>query len=438
MRDFRVVLARVQALRAKFEGLVESARRKAGHPGVGKARPPSRLRELTGFGSNPGNLRMFAYAPRSLPAGAPLVVALHGCTQTADEYDHGTGWSSLADKFGFAVIYPQQQPANNPRNCFSWFLPDNIARGQGEAHSIREMIEHAIATFAADRGRVFVTGLSAGGAMASVMLATYPEVFAGGAVIAGLPYGCASNVQQAFELMFTAQPKGARALGDRVRAASRHRGPWPKISVWHGTSDPIVQPSNGEDIIRQWANVHCLGENPTFQELIGGHTRRVWNGANGEALIESFAISGMAHGVPLATTGGESCGAAGAFFLDAGISSTHHIARFWRLHETVLEMPHAVSAQSVAIQIPADGRSFVLVGAPSASPQSSAEGSQDQEPQMRDALDPNAVIAAAFRAAGLPVPEIPAAPPGTMPGVASGPIIAAALKAARQLAILDK
>jgi poly(hydroxyalkanoate) depolymerase family esterase len=433
MRDFRVVFARVRALSTKFEGLVESARRKAAHAGVGTARPPTRLRELTGFGSNPGNLRMFTYAPQHLPAAAPLVVALHGCTQTADEYDYGTGWSSLADKFGFAVIYPQQQPANNPRNCFSWFLPDDIARGHGEAHSIRQMVEHAIATFAADRGRVFVTGLSAGGAMASVMLATYPEVFAGGAVIAGLPYGCASNVQQAFELMFTAQPEGARALGDRVRAAARHRGPWPKISVWHGTSDPIVQPSNCEDIIRQWTNVHCLGEHPTCQELIGDHTRRVWNGANGEALIEAFAVSGMAHGVPLATTGGESCGAVGAFFLDVGISSTHHIARFWRLQETLVKMPRAASARSVAIQISTDGRGFVPVGAPATGPQSSAEGPQDHEPQTRYALDPNAVIAAAFRAAGLPVPEIPTAPPGTRPGVASGPIIAAALKAARQL-----
>ena len=124
-----------------------------------------------------------------MPPKAPLVIALHGCSQTSDEYDHGTGWSSLADSLGFAVVYPQQQPANNPKNCFSWFLPGDIARGHGEALSIREMVEHAIATFAADRRKVFVTGLSAGGAMASVMLATYPEVFAGGAIIAGLPMG---------------------------------------------------------------------------------------------------------------------------------------------------------------------------------------------------------------------------------------------------------
>jgi poly(3-hydroxybutyrate) depolymerase len=180
--------------------------------------------------------------------------------------------------------------------------------------------------------------------MSSVMLATYPEVFAGGAIIAGLPYGCASNVQQAFETMFTEQGHAAQALGDCVWAASRHRGPWPKISVWHGTSDPIVKPSNGEDIIRQWTNVHGLSDSPSYQELIGSHTRRIWSDANGKALIEAFSISGMAHGVPLATTtGGESCGAAGAFFLDVGISSTHHIALFWRLHESLVELPRAAA-----------------------------------------------------------------------------------------------
>jgi poly(hydroxyalkanoate) depolymerase family esterase len=186
MRDFR-------EFRNKFEGLLAAARKKTALARGAPAGRPTGLRELTGFGANPGNLRMFAYAPKDLPPKAPLVIALHGCTQTAVEYDQGTGWSSLADSLGFAVVYPQQQPANNPKNCFSWFLPDNIARGHGEARSIREMVEHAIATFVADRRKVFVTGLSAGGAMASVMLATYPEVFAGGAIIAGLPFGCAFN-----------------------------------------------------------------------------------------------------------------------------------------------------------------------------------------------------------------------------------------------------
>src|SRR5262245_30048203 len=361
MRDFREVLARLQAFRSKFEGLLAAARKKAAPAGA-PPRRPTRLRELTGFGANPGNLRMFAYAPEHLPPKAPLVIALHGCTQTADEYDHGTGWSSLSDRLGFTVVYPQQQPANNPKNCFSWFLPGDIARGHGEALSIREMVEHAIATFAADRRKVFVTGLSAGGAMASALLATYPEVFAGGAVIAGLPYGCASNVQQAFEAMFKEQGHAAQALGDRVRGASRHRGPWPKISVWHGTSDPIVKPSNGEDIIRQWTNVHGLSDSPSHQELIGSHTRRTWSDANGKALIEAFFISGMAHGVPLATTKEESCGSAGAFFLDVGISSTHHIARFFRLNESLVEMPRVAAPVSATIQIPTGGGTLIIAG----------------------------------------------------------------------------
>jgi poly(hydroxyalkanoate) depolymerase family esterase len=432
MRDFREILPALQAFRSKFEGLLAAARKNAAGARGSPAGRATRLRELTGFGANPGNLRMFAYAPENPPPKAPLVIALHGCTQTAADYDDGTGWSSLADGLGFAVVYPQQQPINNPKNCFSWFLPGDIARAQGEARSIRQMVEHAIATFAADRRKVFVTGLSAGGAMASVMLATYPEVFAGGAIIAGLPFGCASNVQQAFEAMFTEQGHAAQALGDRVRAASRHRGPWPKISIWHGTCDPIVKPSNGENTIRQWTNVHGLSERPSHQEFIENHTRRVWSDANGRVLIEALSISGMSHGVPLATTAEESCGSAGAFFLDVGISSTHHIARFWRLQELRVEMPRAAAPVAAIIQIPTGGGALVVARAAAEGAYSSSETSlaECEERQTRYPLAPNAVIAAAFKAAGLPVPEVPTLPPGTRPHVAPGPIIAAALKAA--------
>jgi hypothetical protein len=259
-----------------------------------------------------------------------------------------------------------------------------------------------------------------------------PTLFAGGAIIAGLPYGCASNVQQAFETMFREQGQAARALGNTVRAASRYRGPWPKISVWHGTSDPIVKPSNGEDIIRQWTNVHGLSASPSHQELNGNHTHRIWSDTKGEVLIEAFTIRGMMHGVPLATTGGETCGAPGAFLLDVGISSTHHIARFWRLHESLVEKLHAAASTPAPIQISTDGRAFTIVGA-------TAEGSHclaepplaKEERQTSYPLDPNTVIAAAFKAAGLPVPEVPKAPLGARARVAPGPIIAAALKAAR-------
>ncbi len=428
MRDLSKTLGRLQAFRSRFEGLLAAAQKSA----TGRrtsADQPSRLRELRGFGTNPGNLRMFAYTPEHLAHGAPLVIALHGCTQSAADYDHGTGWSFLADSLGFAVVYPQQQPANNPKNCFSWFLTDDVVRGEGEALSIRQMVEYAIRAFGSDRAKVFVTGLSAGGAMASVMLATYPEVFAGGAIIAGLPYGCANNVQEAFQAMFAPREYAPQALGDRVRAASKHPGPWPTISVWHGTGDPIVKPSNGEDIIRQWTDVHGLSRTPSDEELVDSYMRRVWRDANGNAQIEAFSIDGMAHGVPLATTTEDSCGSAGAFFLDVGISSTHRIARFWHLHESVVETGRTVARVPAIIQT--NGRSVIWsdVAAKNANAASKPLHARWQKRQFGDSSDPNAVIAAAFEAAGLPVPELPTAS-GSLQQVSPGPIIAAALKAA--------
>lgn len=188
-------LSRLRRLRDLFEQRLKAA---SGTSTLGPAARTNRLREVGSFGSNPGNLRMFAYVPDGVGLSAPLVVALHGCTQTAASYDQGTGWSHLADRLGFILIFPEQQATNNPKNCFTWFLPGDTTRDMGEALSIRQMIAQAAETFSVDRSRVFVTGVSVGGAMVSVMLATYPELFAGGAIIAGLPYGSASSVQEAF------------------------------------------------------------------------------------------------------------------------------------------------------------------------------------------------------------------------------------------------
>lgn len=384
---------------------------------------PSRLEELTNFGSNPGNLRMHIYVPDGVGPSPALVVALHGCTQTADSYDQGTGWSVLADRLGFILVFPEQQPANNPKNCFSWFLPGDTARDSGEALSIRQMIAKAIEKFGVDRSGIFVSGLSAGGAMASVMLATYPEIFRGGAIIAGLPYGSASSVQEAFEAMFNERAPSSRALGDAVRAGSNHRGPWPRISVWHGTADTVVKPSNADHIIRQWLDVQKLPERPSGEEQIGRHTRRVWKDANGDTRLEAYSIAGMAHGVPLATASADGCGLAGQFFLEAGISSIVLITRFWGL-DTAAARKRSVQAQMAVDHVPAGPAPYPALAHDAGSEPLRARKDHSAYGAGLTA-DPATVIEAAFKAAGLPVPE------RTGPRIIDpAAIISAALKAA--------
>lgn len=325
MRRINDIATRLAEGRRRFETLMQA------RPGSLDA-GPEHLQEVSEFGANPGQLRMMMHVPRTLLPGAPLVVALHGCTQSAASFDRGTGWSDLADRHGFAVLLPQQTAANNPKACFSWFVPDDISRGRGEAASIRQMIATISQRHGLDPRRVYVTGLSAGGAMAAAMLATYPDVFEAGAVVAGLPFGTARNVQEAFESMFSVRPRSAQDWADLVRAASPHRGPWPRLSVWHGTADTTVVSGNARELVKQWTRLHGLPETASREEQIQGHRREVWLAADGAEVVESFTITGMTHGVPLEIAGAEDPhGAAGPYMLDVGIASTATIAAFWGL-----------------------------------------------------------------------------------------------------------
>jgi len=307
-----------------------------------------RLTEVRGFGSNPGNLRMFAYVPSGLPPGAPLVVALHGCTQTAAGYDHGCGWSEMADRLGFALLLPEQERRNNAYRCFNWFSPRDTRRNAGEAFSIRQMVAWMLEKHGLDAGRVFISGLSAGGGMTSVMLATYPEVFAAGAILAGLPYGAADNASEALEVMRQAPQRSARDWGEAVRAASAHAGPWPRVSVWQGEADSTVQPGNAEAVLQQWLDLHGLAlEAPDQVERSDGLVLRRWLGEDGRVLVESHSIAGMEHGVPLhAGSGAGQIGVAGPHLLDVGISSTHGILRFWGLGTDRADMPRQFRVNS--------------------------------------------------------------------------------------------
>jgi poly(hydroxyalkanoate) depolymerase family esterase len=316
MRRLSETVAQLAALRTDIIG---------GRPGLRS----DRLKPLEAFGSNPGNLGAWYHVPESAPGNIPLVVVLHGCTQNAGGYDRGAGWSELADEQGFAVLLPEQRSANNANLCFNWFEPADTKRGGGEPLSIIQMIESLVAREGLDPAQVYITGLSAGGAMTSVMLATYPEIFAGGAIVAGLPYGSAHGVSQALERMRGLGMPSSSALAAAVRAASPHQGPWPRLSVWHGGADRTVSAANADAILAQWAPLLGVPETPPLVGQVDGHPHRVWRDASGRAVLEDYRITGLGHGTPLALTGEDRCGAGGAFLLEAGISSTRHIARFW-------------------------------------------------------------------------------------------------------------
>ncbi len=308
------------------------------------------ISEVTGFGSNPGNLKMFKYVPTGLPASAPLVVALHGCTQSAASYDNETGWQALADQWKFALLLPQQQSANNSSTCFNWFESADIARGSGEALSIKQMVDRMKSDHASDSNRVFVTGLSAGGAMTAALLATYPDVFAGGGILAGVPYNCGTGTSAAFSCMNPGSDLSPLQWGNKVRAASTHSGPWPRVSIWHGDADSTVRPVNARESMEQWTNVHGIDQIADVSDTIAGYPHKVYRNGTGSALVETMLITGMGHGTPIDPgTGATQCGTAGAYVLDVNVCSSYYIGRFWGLDNLDSTPP------SVSISAPTQG-----------------------------------------------------------------------------------
>ncbi|MBP0445909.1 PHB depolymerase family esterase [Roseomonas sp. SSH11] len=347
-----------------------------------------RLQEVVSFGANPGGLRMLAHVPADLPRGAPLVVALHGCTQTAGGFDLGCGWSDMAERSGFALLMPEQRRTNNAHLCFNWFEPGDTGRDMGEAASIRQMIGWMLREHGLDPARVFITGLSAGGAMTSVMLATYPEVFAAGAVVAGLPHGAASGVGEALGAMARPAALAPGLRGDAVRAASRHRGPWPRVAVWHGDADTTVHPGNADEIAKQWLDLHGLADAaPRRGTGEGGHELHRWAGADGTVRVALHRVAGLGHGVPLSPGREEGrCGQAGAYLLDAGLSSTHAILDFWGLPTGGAALPEMEVIPPGAAPRPGPAK---------------APGAGWQGPLPQADSGPGAVITKALRAAGL-------------------------------------
>ena len=280
----------------------------------------ARVVEITEFGANPGRLRMYVRLPPMPPrAGAPLLVLLHGCGQDAARFAESSGFGALADRLGAPLLLPDQQTENNHHRCFNWFRPGDTARGGGEAASVRQMVDEALRRFEGDPRRVFVAGLSAGGALAAALLAAYPDVFAAGGVVAGLPVGTARDVHEALLQMRCPEPASRESLLALVPRRAGVR--WPRLSVWHGEADRTVDPGNADALVAQWTGLLGLPEAPDVDHRPAPHLRRrVW----GEG-VEQWSLAAYGHAFPSDGDQGD------PFVLPAGICAAAAMAGFWGL-----------------------------------------------------------------------------------------------------------
>lgn len=288
----------------------------------------SRFVAFDGFGDNRGRLRMLAHVPPHV-TGRPLVVLLHGCGQDAARFALGSGWIDMADRLRFPLILPEQTDANNAHRCFQWFQPSDTARGQGEAGSIADMTRAAISRFDSDPRRVFIVGLSAGGAMATAMLAAYPDLFAAGASVAGLPVGAARSGMQALLRMASAGPdQSPQKWAEQVRAAGPrgYAGPWPRLSIWHGQSDTTVAPENANLLALQWRALHGLFDQTLTEQARDGVWHRSWP-AEPNGLVEAWSLPKFPHAYPAGARPAEPR----HFVEQAPVDATEKIARFFML-----------------------------------------------------------------------------------------------------------
>jgi feruloyl esterase len=189
------------------------------------------------------------------------------------------------------------------------------------------------------------------------MLAAYPDVFAAGGIIGGLPFGAAAGVSEALFVMRYGRSRTAAAWGDRVRRATDWKGPWPRVSIWTGSADPVVVPANAGELVKQWTDVHGIRSDPVT-ERVAGFSRRAFRDAAGRPMVELYEITGMGHGVPIDPgPGPEQTGMAGPFNLSVGISSTVRIARFFGLD---LVRPAGSAETAVIVPMPEIARDPVI------------------------------------------------------------------------------
>jgi len=271
---------------------------------------------ITGTFNNAAGTRGYKlYVPSGIYAHPlPLVVMLHGCKQNPDDFAAGTRMNQLAEDKGWLVLYPAQSRSVNRMGCWNWFKAEDQQRDRGEPAIIAGMTRHIVASHGADPRRVYVAGLSAGGAMADIMAATYPDIYAAAGIHSGLAHAVAHDLVSALHAM---------RQGPRPRAAGpAHRQPVPTI-VFHGDSDTTVHPSNGDHVVSRSGQT----PQPHAGQVAGGrhYTRSVHRDAGGRCDTEHWVVHGAGH----AWSGGHT---SGSYTDPLGPDASAEMLRFFAEH----------------------------------------------------------------------------------------------------------
>jgi len=265
------------------------------------------------------------YVPGSSGAGPlPMVMMLHGCTQGPDDFARGTRMNALAEEHGYIVVYPAQSPGANHNKCWNWFQREHQARDRGEPAIIAELTRHIVSSRGVDSRRVFIAGMSAGGAMAKVVADAYPDLFAAVGVHSGLAAGSAHDLPSALSAMKTGRASQVASSALQVPAI-----------VFHGDQDTTVSPGNGDAVIAQSTTrradhaevTGALQREVTRGAVPGGrnYTRTIYRGMDGQDIAEQWVVHGAGH----AWSGGD---LTGSFTDPGGPDASSEMLRFFAAH----------------------------------------------------------------------------------------------------------
>jgi poly(hydroxyalkanoate) depolymerase family esterase len=266
------------------------------------------LVQVTNFGNNPSSLQMYIYVPNNVRANPPILLALHQCTGSGPGFYSGTAFASLADQYGFIVIYPS---VTRSGSCWDVSSSQALTRNGGsDPVGLMSMITYTEQHYGGNPNAVYVTGASSGAMMTNVMLGDYPDVFKAGAAFMGVPFGCfyTGTVDGWNSACAQGQVTNtAQAWGTMVRNADPgYSGPRPRVQLWHGTADTTLNYENLSQEILQWTNVLGVSSTPTTTTTpVPGWTKTQYDNGSGTPEVEAFSIAGAGHVLPIAGQGME-------------------------------------------------------------------------------------------------------------------------------------